>query len=197
MSVQLTRRPSPTAAATTSPALTPCVEFAGLFLHPLMDEPPRLSAPAATRHRAEVMTRQAEQICASCPVRVACLYRAVAEYDVSGFVAGTTAKQRAAIRARLQLTVHPEDFDTLAGVTGGNRQIDHDEVIRLRNAHPDESLETLARRLGCSLSTVKRHLRQERHQPSVRRPTRRPTTTEVVAAAAEITGRRVPRSRAA
>jgi len=73
----------------------------------------------------------------------------------------------------------------------------HDEIIRLRNAHPDQSLEALAHRLGCSLSTVKRHLRQERDQPSVRRSTRRPTMAEVVSAAAGTTGRRPARSRAA
>ena len=53
-----------------------------------------------------------------------------------------------------------------AFVVGGQRTVDHDEVVRLRRAHPDESLERLARRLGCSLSTVKRHLRRERNQPT-------------------------------
>ena len=60
----------------------------------------------------------------------------------------------------------PEDFDSLAGVVGGQRTVDHDEVVRLRRAHPDESLERIARRLGCSLSTVKRHLRRERNEPA-------------------------------
>ena len=84
----------------------------------------------------------------------------------------------------------PEDFDTLAGVTGGHRQVDHDEVVRLRHAHPDESLETLAHRMGCSLSTVKRHLRRERRTPSVR-PVElpKPSPSQVLAVAAKVIGR--------
>ena len=63
---------------------------------------------------------------------------------MAGVAGGTTAAQRTQIRRRLGITVDPEDFDTLAGVVGRNRQVDHDEVIRLRNANPHESLETLA-----------------------------------------------------
>ena len=100
--------------------------------------------------------------------RASACTRRSSEHDVAGYVGGTTPAQRARIRGRLRITVAPEDFDTLAGVTGGHRQVDHDEVVRLRHAHPDESLETLAHRLGCSLSTVKRHLRRERNQPSPR-----------------------------
>jgi AraC-like DNA-binding protein len=93
--------------------------------------------------------------------------------------------------------VQPEDFDTLAGVIGG-RQIDHTEVLRLRAAHPDESLETLAGRLGCSLSTVKRHLRRERTAPSVPAVAgSRPKLREVLAAAAEVTATGRSRARAA
>jgi hypothetical protein len=36
----------------------------------------------------------------------------------------------------------------------------------LRAAHPDDSLEALAARLDCSLSTVKRHLRRARREAS-------------------------------
>ena len=128
------------------------------------------------------------EVCASCPLLTACLYRAVVEYDVSGFVAGTTERQRAAIRDQLGVEVEPEDLDHLAGVVGTQRTVDHDEVIRLRRAHPDESLERIARRLGCSLSTVKRHLRKERQQPSATSAPakRRPTHAEVRRATAEI-----------
>ncbi|HZA05629.1 MAG TPA: helix-turn-helix domain-containing protein, partial [Propionibacteriaceae bacterium] len=70
-----------------------------------------------------------------------------------------------------------------------HRQVDHDEVVRLRHAHPDESLETIARRLGCSLSTVKRHLRRERRDPGVRREEPpKPGLSAVLAAAAAVTG---------
>ena len=50
----------------------------------------------------------------------------------------------------------PVNFDTLAGVTGRHHQVNHSEVVRLRHAKPDESLEMLAHRLGCYLSTVKK-----------------------------------------
>ena len=126
------------------------------------------------RRRAVALTAQASAACEACPLLTDCLYRAVVGYDVAGFVAGTTERQRAEIRGRLGVRSRPEDFDTLAGVSGGHRQVDHAEIVRLRRAHPDESLERLARRLGCSLSTVKRHLRRERRSPERSRPSRPP-----------------------
>lgn len=179
---------------TLAPSITParragCVDSAELFQHPLMEEPPSSSASVEGRRTYAVLSRQAQNICAGCPIVTDCLFRAIVEHDVSGYVAGTTARQRAAIRRQLRITVEPEDFDTLAGVVGRHRQVDHEEVVRLRNANPHDSLETIARRLGCSLSTVKRHLRRERSTPS---PTQiaapRPTPTQVLAAAAEVIG---------
>lgn len=166
---------------------TGCVESAALFQDPLLEEPPLANAPAGTRHRYAHLVRQAQDVCQACPLVAACLYRAVVEHDVAGFTAGTTVRQRSEIRRRLAVDVEPEDFDTLAGVTGRHRQIDHDEVVRLRNANPTESLEALAHRLGCSLSTVKRHLRRERSTPSNdRTASAAPSVDRVVAAAAEV-----------
>lgn len=167
---------------------TGCVQNASLFHEPLLEDPPRPNAPADVRRRYADLTGQAERVCEACPLHLNCLFRAVAQHDVAGFVGGTTPEQRIEIRRRLQISVEPEDFDTLAGVTGPHRQVDHHEVVRLRRANPDESLETLAQRLGCSLSTVKRHLRAERRSPApatVARPA--PTVAQVVAAAAEVT----------
>jgi Transcription factor WhiB len=65
----------------------------------------------------------AQTACRTCPLIVDCLYRAVVEYDVAGYVAGTTSSQRAQIRCRLDITVDPENFDTLAGVTGPHHQV--------------------------------------------------------------------------
>ena len=118
-----------------------------------------------------------------------CHYRAIVNYDV----AGTMPTQLARIRRRLDITVEPENFDALAGVTGGHRQIDHNEVVRLRNANPHESLELLAQRLGCSLSTVKRHLRRERRDPTTQPTAHKPTVSEVLAAAAVVTSSPLPR----
>lgn len=143
-----------------------CASRPELFLDPALENEPVASAPARVRREHAALAAEATDVCAACPLLSACLYRAVVEYDVAGFVAGTTERQRGRIRTRLGVSVAPEDLDTLAGVVGGQRTVDHEEVVRLRRAHPDESLDRLARRLGCSLSTVKRHLRRERNEPS-------------------------------
>jgi len=59
-----------------------------------------------------------------------------------------------------------DDFDQLAGARGTRRPVSHEEVLRLRTQYPNDSLESLAMRLGCSLSTVKRHLRRARRGQS-------------------------------
>ena len=149
-----------------------CADFPEVFLDAALETEPVVSAPARVRRRYAALAAEATEICASCPLLTACLYRAVVDYDVAGFVAGTTQRQRGEIRARLGIEVEAEDFDSLAGVVGGQRSVDHDEVVRLRRTHPDESLERIARRLGCSLSTVKRHLRRERNEPAAVERTR-------------------------
>lgn len=174
-----------TATSTTEEFTKPgCHESAALFQHPLLEDPPTSSAPREVQREHALLVRQAENVCTGCPLMQQCLYSAVVKHDVAGIAAGTTARQRQEIRNRLGITVAPEDFDTLAGATARNRHIDHDEVVRLRHANPDESLETLAQRLGCSLSTVKRHLRRHRqsaHSPRVQhRPL--PSLAEVMAA---------------
>ena len=172
----------------TSSAPQPrCVELASVFQNPLLEEPPASDATVAERRQHNTLVAQAQQACLDCPLIERCLYAAVVQHDVAGYVGGTTPAERARIRRALRITVTAEDFDTLAGVTGGHRQVDHDEVVRLRHAHPDESLETLARRLGCSLSTVKRHLRRERRNPGVRRE-EPPSLSAVLTAAAAVTG---------
>ncbi len=185
-------------ASSTTRTTPDCVSRAELFLDPLLEQPPTGNAPASVRRRAVALTDQACAACEACPLLVDCLYRAVVIYDVSGFVAGTTERQRAEIRRRLGVEVAPEDFDTLAGVSGGHRQVDHAEILRLRRAHPDESLERLAARLGCSLSTVKRHLRKERRSPSApAHADARPSARAVLAEANVVLGRRADRPAAA
>jgi hypothetical protein len=103
----------------------------------------------------------AEEICLNCPLMTNCLYAAVVRYDVAGYAAGTTERQRAAMRSKLGWRVTPENLDIFTGRTSG-RQVEHDEVIRLRRVNPADSLETIAERLNCSVSTIKRHLRMER-----------------------------------
>lgn len=188
---------APAAPRTTAVAGGPvCAGLPQVFQHPLLEEPPTGAAHPADRRAYASLLATAAAACRSCPLVAACLYRAVVEHDVAGFVAGTTARQRAEIRRRLGVTVRPEDLDTVAGVVG-SRQVDHDEVVRLRAAHPDESLEVLAGRLGCSLSTVKRHLRRERTEPRATAATRKPGPGQVLAAAASVTGSSATSSRAA
>jgi Transcription factor WhiB len=178
--------PRPTSSA-TKPR---CVELASVFQNPLLEEPTGSDATVPMRRQYRTLVARAQEACFDCPLLAPCLYAAVVQHDVAGYVGGTTPAERARIRRALRITVAPEDFDTMAGVTGGHRQVDHDEVVRLRHAHPDESLETLAHRLGCSLSTVKRHLRRERRNPSVRRDEPpKPSLSAVLTAAAAVTNR--------
>ncbi|GAA1826177.1 WhiB family transcriptional regulator [Microlunatus capsulatus] len=182
-------RPGTAAPAAPARAAAPvCASSPRVFQDPLLEEPPATGAPAQDRRRYADLVADAQDACQSCPLVVDCLYRAVVEHDVAGYVGGTTARQRVEIRRRLGVVVQPEDFDTLAGVLGGSRPVDHDEVLRVRAAHPDETLEVLAVRLGCSLSTVKRHLRRERNQPSAPRPVAvRPSRRQVLEATLAVT----------
>ncbi|MEH3033732.1 MAG: HTH domain-containing protein [Aeromicrobium erythreum] len=103
--------------------------------------------------------------CAGCPMLVDCLYRAVVEVDVSGFVACTTESDRAAIRRSLGIQVVDPTADlgfALARAAGS--PVSHEAVLSARHAHPDDTCQQLAERLGCSTSTIKRHLRRARHE---------------------------------
>ena len=196
MTTTLAPRTAPVARPSSpAPAAAParlsgpvCAGLSRVFQDPLLEEPPATGGPAQDRRRYADLVTGAQDACQACPVVVDCLYRAVVEHDVAGYVGGTTARQRVEIRRRLGVVVQPEDFDTLAGVLGGNRPVDHDEVLRVRAAHPDETLEVLAVRLGCSLSTVKRHLRRERNHPSAPRPLAvRPSRRQVLEATLAVT----------
>jgi Transcription factor WhiB len=165
-----------------------CIQLAAVFQNQLLEEPLPGGVSATVRRRQQALITTAQAACRECPLIVDCLYQAIVEYDVAGYLAGTTPSQRAQIRRVLDITVEPEDFDTLAGATRRHRQVDHSEVVRPRNANPHESLETLAQRLGCSLSTVKRHLRRERRAPATPSSAQKPTIAAVLAAAAGVTG---------
>jgi len=139
---------------------TACATFSSTFRHPLLeDAPTNLSQPQ--RKLQALLAARACALCANCPVSRKCLYDAVVRFDVAGIVASTTPMMREAIRDRLGWHVEPDGFDALLGVTSGQR-VEHNEIVRARRSNPNESLGQLAERLGCSLSTVKRHLRQER-----------------------------------
>lgn len=165
-----------------------CVTHSSLFQDPALEE----AIPSSTGARAQLHNRAAA-VCATCPLVKGCLYDAVVRYDVAGFVAGTTARERRSIRANLGIAVESENLDTLAGVTATSHRVDRDEVLRLRRANPDETLEQLAMRLGCSMSTVKRHLRKSRREVDTASETLskpRPSMEAVWAAAQRILGPR-------
>lgn len=170
----------------TDQQTTACVEFSNIYLHPLLDETQSVSSQANRREQAMLRT-QAEKMCAECPLQAQCLTDAVTKFDVTGFVAGTTKRQRQEIRARLGVSLDDDDFDSYAGVTSG-RQFDRAEIHRLRMANPTEPLSAIAARVGCSVSTVKRHLRRiEREGLPVRQSdTRTVTAEEVMEVAADV-----------
>lgn len=173
-----------------------CAVFQNVFLHPLLDDG---IAPSTVRERREqrMLHGQASRICAGCPLAVPCLTDAVVKFDVSGFVAGTTRRQREEIRTRLGIHVAAESLDTFTGVKSGGK-FDGREIVRLRNAHPNEPLGSIAARVGCSVSTVKRHLRRLAADGEVSRPNLKisPTPAQIVFAAEQVK-RGIPRNAAA
>ncbi len=176
---------------------TACVAYANVFLNPLLDDG---TTPTSRSERREqqMLRTQAEKMCGECPLMTRCLSDAVVRFDVSGFVAGTTKRQRQEIRARLGVTVAPEDFDAFAGVNSG-RQFDRHEIHRMRTANPDQPLSVIASKIGCSVSTVKRHLRRIEDENGVVRPRTKavPSPAAVLAVAEEVKGGAVRRAVAA
>ncbi|MDQ7993010.1 MAG: WhiB family transcriptional regulator [Propionicimonas sp.] len=164
----------------------PCVTAAEVFQHPLVEEPAASGRPDL---QARQLLDQATRLCASCPLADRCLYDAVVEHDVAGVAGGTTPSQRLRIRRLLGIRVEPEDLGEFTGTTRERGRLTSAEVMRLRRAEPDASLETIAERLGCSLSTVKRDLRQARADaPVVAARAPRPPLDAVLAARAVVAG---------
>lgn len=141
---------------------------------------------AASRAGLGEVLAQAHRRCAGCPMLVDCLYRAVVEVDVSGFAACTTEADRAAIRDRLGITVDTTQAGTYGPARMGVGPVSHEAVLATRTAHPKDTCQQLAERLGCSTSTIKRHLRRARAEASLAAtvaapsPRRVPTLDEVL-----------------
>lgn len=104
-----------------------CLDLASVFQHPLLEEA-ATPATARERHEQRMLVHQAEQACLDCPLMQHCLYRAVVEHEVAGFVAGTTQRQRQEIRARLGVRVNPEDLDAFTGAGRSHHQVDTGEM---------------------------------------------------------------------
>lgn len=184
--------PSTTRKALMHAHTTPCVTAADVFQHPLVEDPASARA-GDTQLEARRLVDQAVKLCSQCPGFDNCLYAAVVEHDVAGVAAGTTQAQRARIRRLVGLRVEPEDLGGFVGTAREGSRLSHTEVLRLRRANPDASLETIAEWLGCSLSTVKRHLRRARRETPVVKAalSPRPAMDAVLRAHGVVTGRAV------
>jgi len=148
----------------------------------LLSPPSRRDVTAEQWRDYQGKKAAAHRRCAGCSVLDDCLYRAVVEVDVSGFLACTSEADRRAMRRELGIEVRV-DSGTYGTARVGGGPVDHSEVMGARRAHPDETCRELAERLGCSTSTVKRHLRQEREglvESSVATATQKPTMSQVL-----------------
>ena len=100
-----------------------CATSPDLFLHPLLEDPPAdVAADPTLAARLDDLLRAGRTACAACPLFAECLYAAVVHRDVAGFVACTTAAERAGIRSSLGVDVADEDLDAAAGVRGERRR---------------------------------------------------------------------------
>jgi hypothetical protein len=144
---------------TTTPACTFAPEvFQDENLH---NPPSRHEVSAAAWHQMAATRASAHRTCAGCPLMVDCLYRAVVEVDVSGFVACTSETDRLKMRAELGIQVAPPAFP-FGGARVGGGPLSHDAVMSMRHAYPKDTCGQLAERLDCSTSTIKRHMRRAR-----------------------------------
>ena len=166
--------------------ITPCVVYTNVFLHRLLDDGAAPTTRAERREQA-MLRAQAASMCGTCPLLASCLTDAVTRFDVAGFVAGTTRRQRQEIRTRLGIEVSQEDLDAMAGVSAG-RQFDRHEIHRLRTANPNLPLSMIAAKIGCSVSTVKRHLRRIEQEGGLPHRAERPRVNaeRVLAVAADV-----------
>jgi hypothetical protein len=126
---------------------------------------------AAESERLHVKRASAHRRCAGCAIMVDCLYRAVVEVDVSGFVACTTEDDRAEIRRQLGVEIQQSSTTPYGAARVGGGPVGHEAVMAARHAYPKDTCQQLAERLDCSTSTVKRHLRRDREEK------RNPATT--------------------
>lgn len=144
------------------PTLPPCAMAPEMYQDEILLSPPSRRDVSADEWRDYLAKRAtAHRRCAGCDVFDACLYRAVVDVDVAGFLACTSEAERRRLRRDLGIEVQV-DTSTYGTARVGGGPVDHEAVLGARKAHPDDTCRQLAERLGCSTSTVKRHLRQER-----------------------------------
>ncbi|MGZ8718505.1 MAG: WhiB family transcriptional regulator [Aeromicrobium sp.] len=172
----------------------PCANEPEAFLDERLQSPPtRTDMSRAEWERLTQQRADVHRYCAGCPYLVDCLYRAVVEVDVFGYAACTTEADRRQIRRKLGIEIIKPTAGRFASPRTGAGPIDHETVLALRQAHPNDTCIQLAQRLGCSTSTVKRHLRRARQAQSGMSPqeSRTPTVEEVLDCFDELESSRV------
>jgi hypothetical protein len=68
------------------------------------------------------------------------------------------------MRRQLGIEVAQPSLAPFGAPRVGGGPVSHEAVIAARQAHPKDTCQQLAERLGCSTSTIKRHLRRERQK---------------------------------
>lgn len=143
----------------------PCASVPEVYQDEQLQTPPaRTDMSAADWQQLSVKRASAHRQCAGCPMMVDCLYRAVVEVDVTGFVACTTEDDRAEIRRQLGIEIHQSSATPYGAARVGGGPVSHEAVMTARHAYPKDTCHQLAERLDCSTSTIKRHLRRAREQ---------------------------------
>ncbi|AWB90815.1 WhiB family transcriptional regulator [Aeromicrobium chenweiae] len=147
------------------PTAPPCASVPDIYHDEQLHSPPaRTDITAAEWEQLTAKRASAHRQCAACPLMVDCLYRAVVEVDVSGFVACTTEHDRHLIRRQLGIQVQQASMAPYGAPRVGGGPVSHEAVMTARQAYPKDTCHQLAERLGCSTSTIKRHLRRAREQ---------------------------------
>jgi hypothetical protein len=159
----------------TEEFVPPCASTPEAYLDENLDAAPS-TLTAAERERVAAAKAAIHRQCAGCPILVDCLYRAVVEVDVSGYAACTTESERALIRERLGIEVVRSTLTPYGAPRVGGGPVSHEAVLTSRQAYPKDTCQQLAERLGCSTSTIKRHLRRDREQRAA--DASRPTPAE-------------------
>jgi len=150
----------------------PCAAMPEVYQDERLHTPPaRAEVSAAEWERVKATRASAHRRCAGCPMMVDCLYRAVVEVDVSGFVACTTEDDRIDIRRQLGIEIQQPTATPYGAARIGGGPVSHEAVMTARHAYPKDTCHQLADRLDCSTSTVKRHLRRAREQKLAGTPT--------------------------
>lgn len=144
--------------------LPPCAQAPEAFLDEHLEATSVTSMSAAEREQLHATRAALHRQCAGCPLLVDCLYRAVVLVDVSGYAACTTESERALIRERLGIEVVRSTLTPYGAPRVGGGPVSHEAVLTSRQAYPKDTCQQLAERLGCSTSTIKRHLRRDREQ---------------------------------